>query len=35
MVRQLKIEIQVVEYVIFSVAIKDKELCEIEEVLSI
>jgi hypothetical protein len=35
MVRQLKMEIQVVKYIIFSVAIKDKELCEIEELGSI
>jgi len=35
MVRQLKIEIQVVEYLMFSIAIKDKELCEIEELMSI
>lgn len=35
MVRQLKIEIQVVGWSMFSIAIKDKEFCEIEEVGSI
>jgi len=35
MVRHLMIGIQVVRYVMFPAAIKDKELCEIKKVLSI
>jgi len=34
MVGNLEIEIQVVRYIIFPAAIKDKELCEIKKVLS-